>query len=158
MPVTFNVTILNGMGVSGEIVGNPIWVGGANGEVLEVAFDFERLLWPWSGYLAITLRVGREDFVGLVEGVVRVKVASDMLGEEGEVVGGEEEGEVVQMIELPIRVEVIEKPPREKRVLWDQYHSLRYPSGYFPRDALWVQNEPFDWNADHLHTNFKGVV
>ena len=23
--------------------------------------------------------------------------------------------------------------PRSKRVLWDQYHNLRYPPGYFPR-------------------------
>jgi len=28
---------------------------------------------------------------------------------------------------------------REKRVLWDQFHSLRYPPGYLPRDALEVR-------------------
>jgi hypothetical protein len=27
---------------------------------------------------------------------------------------------------------------REKRVLWDQFHSLRYPPGYLPRDSLEV--------------------
>lgn len=28
---------------------------------------------------------------------------------------------------------------RERRVLWDQFHSLRYPPGYLPRDALEVR-------------------
>jgi membrane-bound transcription factor site-1 protease len=60
-------------------------------------------------------------------------------------------------LELPIKVRIIETPPRERRVLWDQYHSLRYPSGYFPRDALHIKDEPFDWNADHPHTNFRDL-
>ena len=50
---------------------------------------------------------------------------------------------------------MIPTPPRSKRVLWDQYHNLRYPSGYFPRDNLKMKNDPLDWNADHIHTNFK---
>ena len=32
-----------------------------------------------------------------------------------------------------------------KRLLWDQYHNLRYPSGYFPRDNLKMRNDPLDW-------------
>lgn len=32
-----------------------------------------------------------------------------------------------------------------KRVLWDQYHNLRYPPGYFPRDNLRMKNDPLDW-------------
>lgn len=44
-----------------------------------------------------------------------------------------------------------------KRILWDQYHNLRYPAGYFPRDDLRVKNDPLDWNADHIHTNFKDM-
>lgn len=42
-----------------------------------------------------------------------------------------------------------------KRILWDQYHNLRYPPGYFPRDDLRAKNDPLDWNGDHIHTNFK---
>lgn len=42
-----------------------------------------------------------------------------------------------------------------KRILWDQFHNLRYPPGYFPRDNLKVENDPLDWNGDHIHTNFK---
>ena len=32
-----------------------------------------------------------------------------------------------------------------KRILWDQYHNLRYPAGYFPRDNLKMRNDPLDW-------------
>ena len=46
-------------------------------------------------------------------------------------------------------------PPREKRILWDQFHSLPYPPGYFPRDNLAIKSDPLDWNADHPHTNFR---
>eukprot|EP00008_Paramoeba_atlantica_P013188 CAMPEP_0201477864 /NCGR_PEP_ID=MMETSP0151_2-20130828/2812_1 /ASSEMBLY_ACC=CAM_ASM_000257 /TAXON_ID=200890 /ORGANISM="Paramoeba atlantica, Strain 621/1 / CCAP 1560/9" /LENGTH=858 /DNA_ID=CAMNT_0047858729 /DNA_START=531 /DNA_END=3107 /DNA_ORIENTATION=- len=154
MPVQFNVTIMNGLGVSGEIEGTPEWIGGVNGEHLEISFQYEEVLWPWSGYLGIILRVrqGSEGFSGIAEGMIRLTVTSDSLAD-----ASADQDVLRSTIELPVRVSVIETPPREKRVLWDQYHSLRYPSGYFPRDALWVKNEPFDWNADHLHTNFKGL-
>ena len=58
---------------------------------------------------------------------------------------------------FPIRVSVIPTPPRSRRVLWDQYHNLRYPSGYVPRDRLREKTDPLDWNADHVHTNFKDL-
>ena len=40
-------------------------------------------------------------------------------------------------------------------MIYFQYHNLRYPSGYFPRDNLKKKSDPLDWNADHIHTNFK---
>lgn len=55
------------------------------------------------------------------------------------------------------RAKIIPTPPKHKRVLWDQYHNLRYPPGYFPRDNLKVKNDPLDWNGDHIHTNFKDM-
>lgn len=54
-----------------------------------------------------------------------------------------------------IRVKIIQRPPRQKRILWDQYHSLRYPPGYLPRDNLKMKSDPLDWRADHIHTNFR---
>lgn len=64
-------------------------------------------------------------------------------------------------------------PVRPYRLLWDQFHSLRYPAGYFPRDNLLMKNDPLDWyvvcnigieykftdyrNGDHIHTNFKDM-
>ncbi len=58
---------------------------------------------------------------------------------------------------LPIKVKIVPTPPRSKRILWDQYHNLRYPPGYFPRDNLRMKNDPLDWNGDHIHTNFKDM-
>lgn len=43
---------------------------------------------------------------------------------------------------------------RAKRVLWDQFHSMRYPPAYIPRDSLDVRNDILDWHGDHPHTNF----
>ena len=34
---------------------------------------------------------------------------------------------------------------------------MRYPSGYLPRDALHLKQEPFDWNGDHPFTNFRDL-
>ena len=42
-------------------------------------------------------------------------------------------------------------------MIYFQYHNLRYPSGYFPRDNLKKKSDPLDWNADHIHTNFKDL-
>lgn len=52
---------------------------------------------------------------------------------------------------------MIPTPPRSRRILWDQFHNLRYPAGYFPRDNLRMKNDPLDWNADHIHTNFRDM-
>lgn len=60
-------------------------------------------------------------------------------------------------VSYPIRVKIIPRPPRNKRILWDQYHSLRYPPGYLPRDNLKTKSDPLDWRADHIHTNFKDM-
>lgn len=90
-------------------------------------------------------------------------------------------------VKLPIKVKIVPTPPRSKRVLWDQYHNLRYPPGYFPRDNLRMKNDPLDWcvsvggglvaperslktwggrnhgccvsprNGDHIHTNFRDM-
>ena len=57
MPVIVNVTILNGMGVTGRIVDKPTWhpYTPQYGEFLRVALTYSDLLWPWSGYLAVSI-------------------------------------------------------------------------------------------------------
>ena len=57
-------------------------------------------------------------------------------------------GELTSTVKLPIKVKIVPTPPRSKRVLWDQYHNLRYPPGYFPRDNLRMKNDPLDWWVD----------
>lgn len=61
--------------------------------------------------------------------------------------------EQTSTVKLPIKVKIIPTPPRSKRVLWDQYHNLRYPPGYFPRDNLRMKNDPLDWYLSHVLLN-----
>ena len=47
--------------------------------------------------------------------------------------------------------------PRKQRILWDQWHSIRYPPAYIPRDSLEVRNDILDWHGDHPHTNYHDM-
>ncbi|XP_064467779.1 membrane-bound transcription factor site-1 protease-like isoform X2 [Ornithodoros turicata] len=153
MPVIANVTILNGMGVSGRIVGKPEWhpYVPENGQFLELAFAHPEVLWPWSGFLAIHFSVSADaaDFEGTAQGHVSLTVESPP--------GDGETEQRRSEITLPIKAKIIPTPPRSKRVLWDQYHNVRYPPGYFPRDNLKTKSDPLDWRGDHIHTNFKDM-
>ncbi|GAB5582529.1 membrane-bound transcription factor site-1 protease [Prionailurus iriomotensis] len=155
MPTIVNVTILNGMGVTGRIVDKPDWQPylPQNGDNIEVAFSYSSVLWPWSGYLAVSISVTKKaaSWEGIAQGHVMVTVASPA---EVESKSGAEQTSTVK---LPIKVKIIPAPARSKRVLWDQYHNLRYPPGYFPRDNLRMKNDPLDWNGDHIHTNFRDM-
>uniref|UniRef100_A0A8C4SAC7 Membrane-bound transcription factor peptidase, site 1 n=1 Tax=Erpetoichthys calabaricus TaxID=27687 RepID=A0A8C4SAC7_ERPCA len=155
MPTIVNVTILNGMGVTGRIVDKPIWQPyiPQNGDNIDVAVSYSPVLWPWSGYLAVSISVAKKaaSWEGIAQGHVMVTVASPS---ENESKAG---SEITSTVKLPIKVKIIPTPPRSKRVLWDQYHNLRYPPGYFPRDNLRMKNDPLDWNGDHIHTNFRDM-
>uniref|UniRef100_A0A5F8H9C3 Membrane-bound transcription factor site-1 protease n=1 Tax=Monodelphis domestica TaxID=13616 RepID=A0A5F8H9C3_MONDO len=124
-----------------------------NGDNIEVAFSYSSVLWPWSGYLAISISVTKKaaSWEGIAQGHVMITVSSPA---EIESKNGAEQTSTVK---LPIKVKIIPTPPRSKRVLWDQYHNLRYPPGYFPRDNLRMKNDPLDWNGDHIHTNFRDM-
>uniref|UniRef100_W5MI11 Membrane-bound transcription factor site-1 protease n=1 Tax=Lepisosteus oculatus TaxID=7918 RepID=W5MI11_LEPOC len=155
MPTIVNVTILNGMGVTGRIVDKPVWQPylPQNGDHIDVAVSYSPVLWPWAGYLAVSISVAKKaaSWEGIAQGHVIVTVASP--AENDSSVGGE----LTSTVKLPVKVKVIPTPPRSKRVLWDQYHNLRYPPGYFPRDNLRMKNDPLDWNGDHIHTNFRDM-
>jgi membrane-bound transcription factor site-1 protease len=148
-PTIFNVTILNGMGSSGVIVGSPTWIPASQGDFLEVSFTHSEYLWPWSGWLGLHLRVSSKGakWQGVAQGMVEVTIQSPPVPPEVTPRS--------QTIRLPVKVNVAPTPSRAKRVLWDQFHNLRYPSAYLPRDALHLKQEPFDWNGDHPYTNFR---
>ncbi|XP_072554740.1 membrane-bound transcription factor site-1 protease isoform X2 [Paramormyrops kingsleyae] len=155
MPTIVNVTILNGMGVTGRIVDKPVWQPylPQNGDHIDVAVSYSPVLWPWAGYLAVSISVAKKaaSWEGIAHGHVMVTVASP--AENTSNAGGE----LTSTVKLPVKVKIIPTPPRSKRVLWDQYHNLRYPPGYFPRDNLRMKNDPLDWNGDHIHTNFRDM-
>lgn len=90
-----------------------------------------------------------ENFEGLAQGHITLTVQSST--------GIDKTEARNSTVSFPIRIKIIPKPPRNKRILWDQYHSLRYPPGYLPRDNLKIKSDPLDWRADHIHTNFKDM-
>nr|XP_039254753.1 membrane-bound transcription factor site-1 protease-like isoform X1 [Styela clava] len=156
IPTIVNITILNGMSVTGWIKDKPIWRPYTDkyGEYLEVGFSHSESLWPWSGYLSLSLSVSEKaaQWEGEAQGHVEVTIASPATeNDDGP------QSEITSTLKLPIRVKIIPTPPREKRLLWDQFHNLRYPPGYFPRDNLRMKNDPLDWNGDHIHTNFRDL-
>jgi membrane-bound transcription factor site-1 protease len=116
--------------------------GSKNGKYLKLRFSYSENLWPWTGYLAIEIQVVEEahNFDGIVEGQVVLEVESTS-PDSGKALRSE--------LSLFVRAKIIATPPRKQRILWDQWHNLRYPSGYFPRDNLKIKNDPLDWNADH---------
>lgn len=149
MPVIFNVTILNGMGVLGRIDGPPMWhPDGEEGNLLSIHFTYSDVIWPWTGYLALHMQIKEEGvhYSGEIEGNVTVNVYSPP----GQ---GEKDPQKSTCI-LHLKLKVIPTPQRSQRVLWDQFHSIKYPPGYIPRDSLDVRNDILDWHGDHLHTNF----
>lgn len=150
-PTIFNVTILNALGSSGIITAGPTWIPVEKGDMLEVSFTHSQYLWPWSGWLGLHLRVSSKAarWQGIVQGMVEFTVQSPPAP-------GETSART-QVTRLPVKVQVIPTPSRAKRILWDQFHNLRYPSGYLPRDALHMKHEPFDWNGDHPYTNFRDL-
>jgi membrane-bound transcription factor site-1 protease len=169
-PTIANVTILNGMGVVGYVSEEPVWVpspGAVNGSLLQVRFEWSQEIWPWAGYLAVFIEVAQtpttlaEGWAGATaEGHVQLTVASPP--QPGD--PGFDEGSGTNpppwrktQLQLPVKATLVATPPRAKRVLWDQFHSIRYPSPYVPRDNLAVTTDLLDWNADHLHTNFREV-
>jgi hypothetical protein len=49
---------------------------------------------------------------------------------------------------------VAQAPPRHKRILFDSYHSLKYPeAGYIASDEQ-ESVYPYDWRGDSLYTNY----
>ncbi|KAI3883967.1 hypothetical protein MKX03_028603 [Papaver bracteatum] len=150
MPVIFNVTILNGMGVIGYVESPPSWhPSNDEGNLLSIHFTYSEVIWPWTGYLAVHMQIKEEgfQFSGMIEGNVTVKVYSPAPR-------GEKGPRRSSTCTLQLKINVVPTPPRSKRILWDQFHNIKYPPGYIPRDSLDVRNDILDWHGDHLHTNF----
>jgi len=151
VPTVVNLTILNGMSVSGKVVPEPTWhpYTPHMGQYLDIAFTYSDNIWPWAGWLAIHISVKPEAalFEGIAAGHVTLQVKSPP--------STGQQDSLTSSVNLPLRVKIIPTPPRHRRLLWDQYHNLRYPPGYFPRDNLKMKNDPLDWNGDHIHTNFR---
>ncbi|GAB0489090.1 hypothetical protein MMPV_000306 [Pyropia vietnamensis] len=156
-PTVVNVTVLNLGGVKGAIT-SIAWAPGPGGELLAVAASLPDRFWPWAAGLGVHIQVADRGSSAaaatalgnlaatptVASGVLRLTVASVVEG-------------TASAVELPIRADVVAAPPRERRLLWDTYHSLRYPPAYVPRDSLAETKDMLDWLGDHPHTNFQAL-
>lgn len=151
MPTVVNVTLLNAMNATGEIVAGPSFTPSKPlaEQCLTVEFQYSRLLWPWCGYLAVFLSVSCDiQNAGIAEGSIAVEIASATSNAES--IQSRQRSKIV----IPVRARLRSTPPRKQRILWDQFHSIRYPPAYVPRDNLNAHGEALDWHGDHPHTNF----
>jgi membrane-bound transcription factor site-1 protease len=156
MPIILNLTILNGLGPSGRIIGKPTiqFKNDKEGKHLNVEFTHSSIIWPYHGFLGVHMTVPSEsrEFEGIVEGTISITVESPPP------FGSPKGTKPLQGIATAvIKVKIIPTPPREKRILWDQFHNIRYPAGFFPRDNLNDHGEQLDWHGDHPHTNYHGM-
>jgi len=72
-----------------------------------------------------------------------VRAANESLTREGE------------QLEFQFIFDYIQTPPRDKRLLIDQFHNLKFPdNGFILKDTLSDADHPFEWNGDHIFTNY----
>ncbi|KAG7200046.1 hypothetical protein KM043_000496 [Ampulex compressa] len=119
MPTIVNVTIINGLGVSGhvaEYAWHP-YSGTGNGERIQVSVTHSDVLWPWSGWLAVSITVppASRDWQGIAQGHLSIVVESPSPSPSYLSADGEQEGEAPRRsrIELPLKAKVIPTPPRQ---------------------------------------------
>ncbi|KAI7987126.1 Subtilisin-like protease SBT6.1 [Camellia lanceoleosa] len=106
------------------------------GNLLSIHFTYSDVIWPWTGYHAVYLQIKEEgaQFSGEIEGNVTIDVYSPRA--QGE------KGRRISTRVLRLKLKVVPTPPRSNQVLWDQFHSIKYPPGYIPiRDTLLVDLE-----------------
>lgn len=138
-----NVTVLHPGGAEGQI-GQIWWVEGKNAGLLRVEVRRPERFWPWAAGLGVRVRSRKGTHVGkervIVEGVLKMEVLAV-------------HKKWKSQVEVPMRIEVAARKPKQRRILWDVYHSIQYPPGYVPKDGFKDEKEVLDWLGDHPHTN-----
>eukprot|EP01041_Mallomonas_annulata_P003854 gene3854-7686_t len=139
------------------------------GGVLDVKLDVNTLLWPWSGAMGIAIRVSphqQKEFTGVVKGSLIITVDSSRhrsrhVDPRDDVSASESASDLMSasvprigQVALSVDVRVESRLPRSKRVLWDVFHGMSYPSAFVPRDDLSDDRDLFDSLGDHPFTNY----
>jgi len=174
-PYILNVTLLNPFSVVGEVESSPsfeisgiefengrsvsraeIERNGDDYELISMEFKHSERLWPWSGWLGVyiyaqpqTAKMHIKSLSGTISLDIKVIGAGSSAGE-----GGRESQWETHSLSIEYSVSIIPTPDRRRRILWDQFHSMQYPMGYFPRDDLEHDSDMLDWFGDHPHSNY----
>ena len=138
--VWLNLTVLNGLGVIGNIV-DVTFTPQGDDNPLELEFRHSDVLWPHSGWLGVGLAVSssHRNAKGVYKGEVSFTVRAP--------------NALSSIVKIPIACDVIPTPPRSERVLWDTFHNGQYPAPFFPRDRV-GDSDTLDWNGDHPFNNY----
>lgn len=141
LPLMVNLTILNPESISGVLDGAPKWIAEENGDNLAVSVASPDVLWPYFGSVGVFVEVKSQAavFSGVAKGSLSLSIRN---------------GKQIDEVLVPIKVEIIPTPSASKRILWDQFHNIPYPSAFVPRDKLENRHELLDSAGDHPHTNF----
>ena len=177
-PYIFNLTLLNPFSVLGEIpkepkfeIDNIVFDDGQryghdqiyskdginpNLAFIEMEFKYSKKMWPWCGWLGIYIyaeEVAKDKQIRSISGSIKLEIWVIDDNPERQY-NSQDQKWVTHRLSIPYSLTIIPTPIREKRILWDQYHNLAYPLGYFPRDDLEKDGDMLDWFGDHLHTNY----
>jgi len=163
-PLVVNVTLLNGMGVTGWLAGPPVFKPArrGDGKHLAVSFTHSERLWPWSGFLGVFVRVKRSGAgaSGVAEGTITLTVVTPPSASRDPTAAAKlagADGLMRSEVTIPLRVRLAAPPPRHMRVLWSVWHNVPYPPAYIPRDNLDMKQDILDWHGDHPATNFHAA-
>ncbi|KAE9046653.1 Membrane-bound transcription factor site-1 protease [Phytophthora rubi] len=141
LPLMVNLTIMNPASVVGTIKKPPQWISDKNGEHLTVSTSSPFAIWPYFGSIGVFIEVKEKAaaFEGIAKGELRFEV---------------ENANQVDELLIPVTIKIVPTPPASKRILWDQFHNIPYPSAFVPRDNLENQHDLMDVGGDHPHTNY----
>lgn len=141
LPLMVNLTILNPASISGIIDGPPKWIAEEHGDHLTVSVAAPDVLWPYFGSVGVFVEV--KDKAAAFRGVAKGSLSLSIRN-----------GKHIDEVLVPIKVDIIPTPPASKRILWDQFHNIPYPSAFVPGDKLESHRDLLDSAGDHPHTNF----
>ena len=115
--------------------------------IFTIHVDHSEMIWPWTGYVGVSIAV-KSSYTGIVFGELKVKVESS-----GKNKGSTDTNSASATFDL----KVMTTPPKKKRILWDIYHNIGYPSAFVPKDDLANSQtqDMLDWHGDHPYLNFR---
>eukprot|EP00762_Andalucia_godoyi_P002506 ANDGO_02704.mRNA.1 Subtilisin-like protease SBT6.1 len=146
-PFILNFTIANEAAVSSQIEYIEFVVDPSETSAeVEMFFEHSDDFWPYTGYIAAHVKVTELHYAEdggetkQQQCIVKGDILYGLSGRTGQ---------------IPIWIPCRATPPRSRRLLFDVYHSMQFPLGYFPRDDLDVKSDMMDWSGDHPLTNYR---
>ena len=97
------------------------------------------VIWPWAGYVAAVVRVSATCGDRRGEASARIRLTVESPPQYGRTAmsasstASSPRPPLRSDASMLIHVDIIPTPPRQKRLLWDQFHNIQYPPGFFPR-------------------------